>query len=394
MVVGLVIAKYVSPNDLGLWTTINLAVTYSLFLQAGLINGMNRELPYAYGKGEDDKAKVMAGTVQSFTTISSIVILVIGLSCFLFVPVQDEKIKYGILAITIFIMLSYYQNYLMSTFRSKSAFLKLAAIQIVDVFVNLTTLILVAYYSYYGMIVKAVLAIAIYVFLLHISRPIKIKLLWNKNVLLKLLKVGLPIFGLAYIVSISSTADKLWLLKYSDLSDVGLYSFGCYVLSIFSLFSMSVATYIYPRMTFNYGKTNDKSILWQYVKKITLLLLIIQTPLAIIGFYLIPGVITLYFSKYILSIGVMQILLFAGVFIGSIVGVNALWSMKSWKYIIIYQLIYSALLIGLTYMGIKIFQNKLEGVAYGVLFANLLNLISGLYLTYTATHNKQKVSSS
>ena len=386
MVVGFVVARYVSPNDLGLWTTINLAVTYSTFLQIGLINGLNLELPYALGKGEEEEAKTMAGTVQTFTVISSIVILLLGLTYSLFLAEQDTKIKYGILSITLFIMLSYYQNYLMSTFRSKNSFLKLAIIQIVDAFVNLSTLILVVYYSYYGMIIKAVLVIFIYVLLLHFTRPIKVGLLWNKVVLFKLLKVGLPIFGLAYFASVSSTADKLWLLKYSGLTDVGLYSFGFGAFNIFSLFSLSVASYIYPRMTYNYGKNNDKTILWQYVKKITLILFFIQIPFAILGFYLIPIVVAAYFPKYILSISITQILLVAGVFRGSVVGVNALWSMKNWKYMIIYQVSFSLLLVCLPYIGIQLISNKLEGVACGVLFACFLNLISGISLTYFATH--------
>ena len=55
MAVGFVIAKFISPNDFGLWTSINLAVTYSVFFQAGLINGLNLELPLAYGSGNKKK---------------------------------------------------------------------------------------------------------------------------------------------------------------------------------------------------------------------------------------------------------------------------------------------------------------------------------------------------
>jgi O-antigen/teichoic acid export membrane protein len=252
--------------------------------------------------------------------------------------------------------------------------------------VNIGTLLIVAYYSYYGLIIKAALVILIYVLLLHLSRPIKVGLIWNKPAFVKLLKVGIPIFGLAYIQSIASTADKLFLLKYSSITDVGLYSFGFYALSVFTLFSASIASYIYPRMTYNYGQNNDKLILWTYAKKITLILFLIQIPLAIIGYYIIPVIITVYFPNYILSIVTMQILLFAGVFKGSVIGVNALWSMKSWKYLTIYQILFSLLLVILPYSGIQFASNKLEGVSFGILVACVLNLISGISLTYIATH--------
>ena len=390
LVAGLVIAKFVSPHDLGLWTTINLALVYSTILQAGLINGLNRELPYAFGTGANDKAKKMAGSVQTFTIFSSAIILIIGLSFFFFVHFQNEKIKYGILAIVLVIIMSYYQNYLLSTFRARKYFLKLSVLQLVYTVVNLTALILVAYYSYYGLITKAGLVIFIYVTLLHISRPLKVGLIWDKVEVLKLIKVGIPIFGLAYIVSIASTADKLLLLKYSDLTNVGLYSFGFYALTTFSLLSTSIASYIYPTMTYKYGKNNDKIELWKYVKKISLIMLVVQFPLATTGYYIIPIVITRYFPSYILSISPMQILLFAGLFQGCVVGVTVLQSIKSWKYLILYQLIFAALLISFPYLGIQLFENRIEGAAYGVLIGSFLNLISGLYLTYYALKRNQR----
>lgn len=385
MVVSFVTARYISPNDFGIWTTLNLAVTYSIFLQAGLINGLNLELPYAYGKGDEVQARIMAGTVQTFTLVTSSVVLLIGFSCFLFIPVQDAKIKYGILAITLFVTLSYYQNYLMTTFRSKNSFYKLSLIQIADAFVNLATVLLVVYFSYYGLIIKAVLVISTYVLLLHFTRPIRIGLQWNKAAFAKLIKIGLPIFGLAYFEVICSTTDKLILVKYTGLTDVGLYSFGFNLLSLFTMLSMSISSYIYPRMTYNYGKTNDKTIIWEYVKKITLIIFFTHIPLAILGYYLIPIVITTFFPKYILSITISQILIFAGAFRASVIGVNALWSLKSWKHMIIYQFLLSLLEVSLPYLGFKLFPNKLEGVAYGVLIAHLINLVSGLSLTYHAT---------
>lgn len=385
-VVVFIIARFISPNDLGIWTSINLFVTYSMFLQAGLINGLNLELPHAYGRGDDSEATQMAGNVQTFTILSSIVIFTIGVLSFFLYPFGNDKLKYGTLAITLFIVLSYYQNYLISTFRSKNSFIKLSIIQVCDAFVNLLTLLLVVYFSYYGMVIKSVIVLFIYVLLLHYFRPIRVGIAIEKKTFVKLLKVGLPIFGLYYFESICGTADKLFLLKYAGLTDVGLYSFGFYSFTTFSLISASIASYIYPRMSFNYGKNGDKIALWNYVKKITIILAAVQVPIAFFCFFLIPIVITSYFSNYILSITVMKILLFAGVIKGCTIGVNALWSMKSWRYMITYQVSAAILLVVFPFIGIQLMSNKLEGVSYGFLMACLISLILGIVLTYMATH--------
>lgn len=388
MIVGFVVAKFVMPKDFGLWSTINLALTYSLFVQSGLINGLNRELPYLFGKGEDEAALKMAGTTQTFTLITSVLVLMVGLILMLIVPMENSKMTFGVLAILILIILNYYQNYLFSTFRSKDSFLQLSKIQFAHAFVNILTLVLVIYYSYYGLIAKAVVVSAVYVFLLHVFRPVKVGLIWDKEMFIKLIKVGLPIFSLAFVESIASTADRLWIIKYATITDVGYYSFGYYALSSFTIFPTSIASYIYPKMTYNYGKTEDKLIMWKYVKKVTVVLFLILTPIAIVGYFVCPYLIEQFFPNYAASISIMQIFLFAGVFSGAVIGVNALWSMKMWRYMAIYQLFLSASLVVFPFIGIQLFSNKLEGVSYGVLMAYAVNFFSGITLTYLATHIK------
>lgn len=215
-----VIAKYVTPDDLGLWATISLAQTYSIFLLSGVINGLNLELPFAYGKGNIKEAEELASVSQTYILIISLILLLSGLCITFIFPFQEEKVKWGVFAIVFVICFSFYQSYLFSTFRSKDAFLKLSSIQLVDAFINIGSLILIIYYAYYGMIIKAVLVIFIDVILLHIFRPIKVRLYWNRKILSNLLKVGFPIFILAYIDTVASTFDKLWLLKFSDLNRV------------------------------------------------------------------------------------------------------------------------------------------------------------------------------
>ena len=383
--VGFVIAKYISPDDFGLWTTINLLLTYSMFLQAGFINGLNLELPLASGREESEKVNLLAGSVQTVVLFSSFLFLFIGTLYFLFYPEANQKIKYGVMAMVFVIIFTYYQSYLISTFRSQSSFKILAVIQIVDAFVNIVTLGFVIYFSFYGMIIKSVIVCFVYVLLLHVYRPIKVGLIWDYNSIKTLLKVGLPIFALAMIESFSSTSDRLWLLKFSNINNLGYYSFGFYGYTVFLLFSASIASYIYPKMSYSFGKDKDTLLLWEYVKKITLILLSIQIPLAIIGYFAIPTLISAFFTNYIQSTHVMQILLLAGVFRGSVIGVNALWSMKKWKFMIAYQLIYSAMLIGFTFIGAYFLPNKIEGVAYGILLANVLNLISGIFLVFIST---------
>lgn len=384
LIIGFVIARFVPPEDLGLWTTLNLAVTYVSFLQAGLISGLNRELPYSYGKGNTQEAKKLAGTVQSITIITSIIILLAGLLCSVFYQFENVKIKYGVLAITIYIISLFFQNYLTSTYRSNNSFITLSKIQVINSIINLLSIIIIIYFAYYGLIIKSAIVSVLYTFHLFIARPINVGFIIDKNSLIKILKTGLPIWGLSYIESLASTFDKILLLKFSDLSSVGLYSFALYGYSLFLVLSITISKYISPRMSYKYGLNNDKKILWNYFKKITFFITIAQLLLVLVALSVLPYFTSSFFPQYKESIKAMQILVCAGMFKGSIIGVNVLISIKALKYLSLYQLIYSILLLISPLIGIKLFENPIIGVSYGLLFANILNFVSGYYLTYIA----------
>lgn len=391
LLLGLAIAKFISPEDLGLWTTLNLAVTYVSFLQAGLISGLNRELPYTLGQGNNKEAREIAGTVQSITLITTIVITFIGLFYFFSHQFQNDKIKYGVLAITIHIVSLFFQNYFTSTYRSNNSFITLSKIQVINAFINLLSIVLIIYLAYYGLIIKTAIVSVLFTIHLFIKRPISVGFIINKKSLIKIMKTGLPIWGLAYIESLASTVDKILLLKFSDLSSVGLYSFAFYGYSIFLVLSMTIARYISPKLNYIYGLNNDKKQLWSYFKKITLFITIIQFSLALIALLILPQFINTFFYQYNESIQAMQILVCAGMFKGSIIGVNVLISIKALNYLAWYQIIYSLLLIIFPFVGIKIFENPIIGVSYGLLFANILNFISGYYISYIATNDRLKI---
>ena len=89
-------------------------------------------------------------------------------------------------------------------------------------------------------------------------------------------------------------------------------------------------------------------------------------------------------SKYGMS---MCVLGMAEEFKRDAIGVNALWSLKDWKRMIIYQLSFGFLLVVCPLIGFFNSEDKLIGLTIGVLIAHFINLISGITITYFATHD-------
>ena len=68
---GILQANCVLPPVLGMFNSIGLSLGYAPFLQLGILNGMNRELPYYFGKGDRQRVNELAAAAQAWALPSA-----------------------------------------------------------------------------------------------------------------------------------------------------------------------------------------------------------------------------------------------------------------------------------------------------------------------------------
>jgi len=90
---------------------------------------------------------------------------------------------------------------------------------------QIISIVLIFYLKYEGYIIRMVSTSILTMIMLHFIRPIKVVPKFNLNVIIQLMKVGLPIFVLIYIFNSSMTVDRLIFIKYSNLEVLGLLFF-------------------------------------------------------------------------------------------------------------------------------------------------------------------------
>jgi O-antigen/teichoic acid export membrane protein len=389
IVSNIIILGYVGPNELGIWNSLILFQTYSIFLQSGVINGLNRELPYYLGKNDRVFAESLASSALHFLLISIGLCFLIGIT--LFAINLNESVLFhltfsGILVITI---TKFYEDYLTSTFRSNQAFEKLGKAYLYRGIFLLLSITLVIFGGYYGYILRMVLTSFLFAIFLHQIRPIRVKPKFIKSNLLLLLKVGLPLFFLSYIFTASGTVDRLILIKNTSFKVVGYYSLALMTYEAFKTFPMSLANYIYPKMSFDFGQNGNIKSLTTKALKINLLILLIMLPIALVGYYILPLLIPFLFPKYIVGVPSAQILLFAAVFSGASIGANVLWSMKIWRYIYVSQIGGAFLNVILIYIGFKLIKDPIIGISFGVLLSQIIYMIFTNFLIFLTNRNER-----
>jgi len=388
IIAGIVIVKVIMPEELGIWHTVRLALTYALILLLGVNYGLNRELPYYLGAKNAAISKKLTAVSQWYNLLCAGLVLIIGaaISVGFYLNQAEWNVQLAVIAVTLLIAGMFYRQFLIYLYQSTNTFRSLSNIQFIEAAFMLLTIPLLFWFGYEGMLIRIICVLIIVVCLLHFFRPLRVKPLWDKKSFLLLVKTGLPIFLLEYLLLTAETADRLVILHFADVTTVGYYGLAAVVYSTFQAIPVSIGSYLYPRLTFSYGKNNNPKDLWSPAWKISLLIMVIMLPIAVAGYYLLPPVINTYFSEYAPGIPAAQIMLFVTAFSGGAVGAYALWSLKAWRWLITYQVSLAIFVVALPYFGAIYFESTLIGVAVGLLIARFLSMITSLTCTYFATH--------
>lgn len=384
LIANFLILRWLEPETLGLWQSLLLIQTYSLIIQGGVFNGLNRELPYSMGNGDERAVMELAGTAQAVSIFGAILLSICAAGV-LFFPL-NISIRLGAAVVFICSAGAIYRNYLTVTYRADRAFATLAHIRMVETVMVLFTLPLIYYFEYAGLAGRFVIITFLGVILNHIYRPLHVKTQFSTSHLIRLLKVGLPIYICGYLLTVSSTFPRLILLSEDGLKQVGLFAPVYAVMGMMQMLPESIAQYIYPHMSYRYGKTGDPESLWPMAWKTATGVVVLSLPGLVVCMFAVPWIIEWFFPKYVESAVAIKWGLISGVFLGGAISVNALLSLKAWLWLTVYTAFQVISTFLLSFSLYRIAGNPLEGVAAGYAIAQGLSFPVGMYCIYRATH--------
>ena len=365
MLTGFVVLRWIDPSDLGLWQSIMLLQVYSAFIQGGILNGLNRELPYSLGAGDDRRALELAGTAQTVALAGAVLLLLGGGIAVPFAP--STRVGAGIAVIALCAAVTLYRTYLGSTYRAERAFELLARIRLFETVLELATLPLVYFYGYAGLAGRYLCTTIIGAAVNHWYRPLHAPVRFSWHHALTLLKVGVPIFSFAYLFQVSDTFPRVILLRGGGVALVGLFAPAYAVMSLLQVLPTSLSQYIYPHMSYRLGKSGDPRELWPIAWKTAVGIIVISLPLLAVGELVIPWLVGWWFPKYIEAVPAVRWGMITGIFVGAATAINALSALKAWRWLAAYTTVRfcSAYLVPLALF--YYFTDSLVGVAVGFL---------------------------
>lgn len=316
---GLIIAKLLIPETLGLFNGFGLIIGYLPIAQLGVMNGLNRELPYLFGKNEHEKARHFASVAQfwelGLACISFAILFILSLAK-LFQGNYLYFAGYLTYAFTAFHFF-YSTNYLQILFRTNRDFNKLSAIALIVSATSLLLIILVWKWGFYGLGLRLVLISAIEFILLYKYRPLRVKPLWNTSIYKEIVKVGMPIFIVGYVFSLWGVLQNTIVFKFGGPQQYGYFSLAIMVEASLAVLIGAVNQVIYPKLSFEYGKGTSLNSLLKIILKPVIIVFAILVPSVVLMWLALPLVVKWWLPQYINGIAAAQwtlITLFISVF--------------------------------------------------------------------------------
>ncbi|MGA2030830.1 MAG: oligosaccharide flippase family protein [Thermoguttaceae bacterium] len=308
MLGGILQARLTPPAVLGLFNGIGLVLGYTRFLQLGILNGLNRELPYFIGQGDHKRTNELAAAAAAWAILlGGVVGLGLG-GVSLWCLIRGEwwlAAGWAANAVAAFIFF-YGTMYLQATYRTTHDFARLSVVNVVQSAVALVLVGLIALMSFYGLCLRAAFSGLIGLAILYYWRPLRVSPRWNWRDLRHLLIIGLPIFGVGELAAFLTTFDSTLVLHYLGKEGMGLYAMVLVAGTTLELLPLAVGQVMYPRMAEHYGRTHNLATMMTMTIKPSLCLVAGMVPLVVVAWILAGPLTRLILPKYVEAIPAMQ----------------------------------------------------------------------------------------
>lgn len=368
---GYFAALLLGPTIFGIWKVLGITMQYGGLLHLGMRFGMHREIPILRGKGDLNKQLDITNATFAFNfAVAVFVASALFISTF-FLGMRAEY-TLGLRFVAIIIFLQYIHGFYNLLFRANNQFDIASKIHMLDGLGFLLSVVLLYFFSFAGFLGGQVLRLLICTLYSYHKSSFAINWQWNPKIMRTLISIGFPIMLIVFADTLFTTVDRLLILDFFGVEQLGFYSLGFVFFAPIMVFIVSSNSVLYPRFAERFGRTKNIADLKQYIvvptTSIALFSSIIVTGMAII----LPGAISILLPAFADGITAAQILVF-GLFFYAVAGMAGnLFITVNKQTLRLGILLFSALVnLILSFIMIKLGYG-IEGVAVGTGLSYLL----------------------
>lgn len=313
---GLTAARFLEPAELGVIHAILLIPAYAGFLQLGVFNGLNRNLPLFRAKGEPEKAQgfVNASAKMSRWVAGGGCIIAIGaLFAFIF-KAENSLYAYVTLFLIpgmIFGPLKLHQD---TIYRGMRQFERLGKNLHISNLWNLACSVSTSFLGVTGLAIKIATQSLLGWLLLLRNPPLKEGRRASWGEIRTLSTVGMPMLVSGLIFTWLAVADRTVIATFLTAEDLGYFALASIAMTALQAFPSSINTLLYPRVAHAYGVKGSSLHLRRYIWIGLGLNLSLLLPILVVGWFALPYLVETFLPAYVPGIPAARVTLVGAVF--------------------------------------------------------------------------------
>ncbi|MBI1976351.1 MAG: oligosaccharide flippase family protein [Candidatus Omnitrophica bacterium] len=289
---GVFIRKILGPLTMGFFTELSMFLQYGRMHDLGILNAMEREIPFYRGKSDEERMKLTQSvcfTVCLFTAIPAS--LLFALAAWLGPFSLSSEIRGGLYFIAVMVLtnalLSYYQILL----RTYNEFSVISSVTFYGSIVE-TLLVVVFVYQWglCGLLSALILGDLVWVAWALRKRPqfLKVSLVFDKQCAKALFSIGIPLSIYNFARTIFLTIDRFFILTFLGQVYLGFYSIALMVYNFMTPLPSMAYKVVYPRFMQAFGQSDSLEATEDYLTKPTLAFGYLYPLLAGLGVLALP----------------------------------------------------------------------------------------------------------
>lgn len=316
---GVLTRKITTPDEYGFFTNTQLIIIYGSYLQLGVLNALNFEIPRLAAKNNTVELQNTIGSSKAYILLISILIL-FTIPIFYSIDISS-KLKYGYIITLLLLAISLWVSMGENILRGYQEFRKLTTIMLINSIATLVISVLSTYYlGYYGLFLGMFIGNSISLILL--TREIRtFKPIFNFGLMFNRIKCGFPIFVNGMLWSLLlAVGQTIGFMKLTN-EEMGEFSIAIMIYSAIMIVPSIVSQIVYPKLLILTGDNNKKKII-EFYNGFFESYISILTIIAILSLLIIPELINLVLPSYSNGTTATLILLLSMFVIGTN-GINA-----------------------------------------------------------------------
>lgn len=332
---GLLVARFLGPEETGSFRAFTIPLTYLIFLHLGTWDGLWRQIPYYVGKEMPEQVDSLASAGGAFNLLISILVSLGFVCCAVYSLIHHDLYGvFGWLSQAVFSWGIFYGGYLTSTYRTLHHFVTLARIQVTQTILAFGMVFLLPLLGFYGLCARAAFPSFLAAWLFHRHRPLKVSYRFDTKALRELVGIGLPFsfWGNLY-TSVWTATESALVLSLSGISALGLFSVAAVMRVAMNSLPVAIWQVLTPRVVTAYARDGsvrnaNERIIW-----VTAGLTGFMVVLALVVSFLLDIFVPLAIPNYVAGIPVMKVCLWFPVVEAAFLPMNALFATgRPWLY--------------------------------------------------------------